>query len=67
MVEQFHDYIIQNSHIYACISQIHIVFDRFEENNFEKSNTSKKSRQCLGTEDSLQPDMTVPTEWKKNI
>ena len=28
MAEQFRDYIIQNSHIYAGISQIHIVFGR---------------------------------------
>ena len=30
MDEQYIDYIIQNSHIYASISQIHIVFDRYD-------------------------------------
>ena len=53
MAEEFPDYIIQKSHIYAGISQIHIVFDRYEEISFEKSNTPKKRKQCLGTEDSL--------------
>ena len=53
MAEQFRDYIIQNSHIYAGISQIHIVFGRYEDNNFEKSNIQKKRRQYLGTEDTF--------------
>ena len=30
MAEHYIDYIIQNSHIYASISQIHIVFDRYD-------------------------------------
>ena len=47
MAEQYIDYIIQNSHIYAPISQIHIVFDRYDE-NILNPNTPKKRRQCLG-------------------
>ena len=56
-----------SSHIYAGIPQIHIAFDRFEENSFEQSNTPQKEGQCLGMEDSLEPDMTVPKKWKNLI
>ena len=57
MDEQFMDYIIQNSHIYASISQIHIVFDSFDE-NILSPNTPKKRRQCLGQKIQIQPNMT---------
>ena len=62
MAEQFRDYIIHNSHIYAGISQVLYMVGM--KRTILKSNTSKKRRQCLGTEDSLQPGMTVPKEWK---
>ena len=57
MDEQYIDYIIQNSHSYASISQIHIVFDSYDE-NILSPNTPKKRRQCLGQEIQIQPDKT---------
>ena len=61
--EQYIDYIIQNSHIYASISAIHIVFDRYDE-SILSPNTPKKRRHCLGLKIQIQPDMTIPKEWK---
>ena len=63
MDEQYIDYIIQISHIYASISQIHIIFDSYDE-NILRPNMPKKRRQCLGQKIQIQPDMTIPKEWK---
>ena len=62
MDEQYIDYITQNNHIYASISQIHIVFDRYDE-IILSPNTPKKRRQCLGQKIQIQPDMT---QYPKN-
>ena len=61
MAEEFRDYIIQNSHIYASVSQIHIVFDRYEKKNSLKYLTrQKRGDSVLGQTIHIQPDMTIP-------
>ena len=60
MAAQFRDYIIQNSHIYASVSLIHIVFDRYEENSLKSLTRQKRGDSAMGQKIHIQPDMTVP-------
>ena len=48
MAEQFRDYIIQNSHIYAGISQIHIVFGRYKRTILKSLTYRKRGVSTLG-------------------
>ena len=65
MVEQFCDYILRNSRIYTSVSQIHIVFDRYEENSLKSLTRQKRGDSTKGHKIHIQADMTVPKEWKK--
>ena len=65
MVEQFCDYILRNSPNYTSVSQIHIVFDRYEENSLKSLTRQKRGDSTKGHKIHIQADMTVPKEWKK--
>ena len=65
MAEQFRDYRIPNSHIYASVSQIHYVFDRYGENSLKSLIRQKGVDSILRQKNHIQPDMTVPKEMKK--
>ena len=65
MAEQFLHHILQASRAEKSIDQIHIVFDRNDENSLKQQTRQKRGDTGIQHKIHIQSEIAIPKEWKK--
>lgn len=65
MAKQFLQYVLHSSRAIHSVAQIHIVFDRYEENSLKLQTRQKRGDTGTSHKIHIQAEIPIPKEWKK--